>query len=118
MNVIAAYTTRKIARLFQNKDVLHNDIKPSIIYQYECRQCNRWYIGETFRHFKTRQPTPTEISFHEHIAINSEFKIIGRADNNLQLLIKESIYQKKFKNKHLLLNDMSGSIPLRVFMTN
>ena len=122
VKIIVAYTKRKTSQLFRNKDVIPNEIKSNVLYRYNCGQCDCCYIGKTFRHFDTRtgehikgQPTPTEVTLHDHNPTYEDFSIIGRANNDMHLLIKESILLKEFPRKDLLLNDKS--LPLYVFMT-
>ena len=44
----------KLRNYFSYKDPVPNDLKSFLVYKFTCASCSSSYIGETFRHFKTR----------------------------------------------------------------
>ena len=75
-----------------------------IIYRYKCDrvECDEEYIGESARpfggRFKERLKPPSPIYDHfnttGHITTLENLSIVGREDQNLMRLIKESVYIK------------------------
>ncbi|CAF3761680.1 unnamed protein product [Rotaria socialis] len=51
--------TDRIGRGFQLKDSIADEFKSGVVYEATCSTCNQAYVGQTFRHLKTR--------IHEHI---------------------------------------------------
>ena len=39
---------------FSYKDLIPNDLKSLLVYEFFCASCSSSYIGETCHHFKTR----------------------------------------------------------------
>ena len=91
------HTTRKSQSFFPNKDRVPAELSANIVYKFSCEHnCDRVYIGETSRHFKTRtnehitgSPNPTEISTHQHLATTQDFKILIKTKYPL---IAEALY--------------------------
>ena len=48
------FNSFKIKNYFAYKNPIPNDFKSFPVYKFTCPSCNSSYIGETFRHFKTR----------------------------------------------------------------
>ena len=128
---------RKLRNLFSFKDRLPVHLRSKILYRFTCNGCNSIYLGKTKRHFLVRayehlglsvrtgnkftyNPTNdnnTSILTHLNQSTNcngslDNFKIIGRANNDFFLRIKESLLIKKFKPA---LNQSGKSIPLYLF---
>ena len=82
------------------KDKDHITKKSGIIYRCGRVGCNKKYIGESSRTFGERlkehlkAPSPIYDHFNTtgHTTILENFNIVGREDQNLMRLIKESIY--------------------------
>ena len=84
------------------KDKDHLTNKSGIIYRYKCDrlECDEEYIGETARTFgerlKEHQKAPSPIYEHSnitgHTADINNFSIVGREEQNLSRLIKESMF--------------------------
>ena len=84
------------------KDKDHITKKSGVIYRFKCErlECDEEYIGETSRTFGERYrehlKAPSPINDHNNISGHStsleNFSIVGREENNLSRLIKESIY--------------------------
>ncbi|CAF3015737.1 unnamed protein product [Rotaria sp. Silwood2] len=55
----------RIGKGFKLKDYLTDELKSGIVYEATCSQCNKSYVGQTFRHLKTR--------VHEHILDQKKF---------------------------------------------
>ena len=84
----------------EDKD--HITKKSGVIYRFKCDrlECDEEYIGETSRTFGERYrehlKVPSPINDHSnisgHITSLENFSIVGREENNLSRLIKESMY--------------------------
>ena len=95
----------KINNYFSYKDPIPNDLKSFLVNKFTCASCSSGYIGETFRHFKTR--------IEEHIKKDNKsyifkhlystatcfdsynslcFKIIDKANSKFDLKIKEALH--------------------------
>ena len=84
------------------KDKDHITKKSVVIYRFKCErlECDEEYIGETSRTFGERYrehlKAPSPINDHNNISGHStsleNFSIVGREENNLSRLIKESMY--------------------------
>ena len=84
------------------KDKDHLTKKSGIIYRYKCYrlECDEEYIGETARTFEERYKehlkAPSPIHDHSNISGHSitlnNFSIVGREEQNLSRLIKESMF--------------------------
>ena len=76
--------------------------KSGVIYRFKCDrlECDEEYIGETSRTFGERYrehlKTPSPIHDHSNISGHTtsldNFSIVGREENNLSRLIRESMY--------------------------
>ena len=129
----------KISNLFKFKDLLPVHLCSKVLYKFTCNGCNSIYLGKTKRHFHVRACEHLGISFRtgnnltynpknknntavlDHIHKSqgcqncdlSSIKIIGGADNDFNLKIKESLIIQKLKPT--LINKTSKSIPLYLF---
>ena len=128
---------RKLRSLFTFKDKLPMRLRSKILYRFTCNGCNSIYIGKTKRHFVVRANEHLGLSLRtgkkytynpnngnnsiilDHLHQSEEcngnldnFEIIGKANNDYFLRIKESLLIKKFKP---LLNSKDKSIPLYLF---
>ena len=84
------------------KDQDHITKKSGIIYRYQCDklECDHEYIGETARtfgeRFKEQLKAPSPIFDHSNISGHSttinNFTVVGREEQNLSRLIKESMF--------------------------
>ena len=84
------------------KDKEHVTKRSGIIYRYKCErlECNEEYIGESARtfgeRFREHLKVPSPIYDHSnvtgHTTTLENFSIVGREDQNLIRLIKESMY--------------------------
>ena len=84
------------------KDKDHITKKSGIIYRFKCDrlECDEEYIGETSRTFgeryKEHLKAPSPIHDHSntsgHATSLENFSIVGREEQNLSRLIKESIF--------------------------
>ena len=84
------------------KDKEHITKKSGVIYRYRCDrlECDEEYTGETARtsgeRFKEHLKAPSPIYDHCNITGHSttlnNFSIVGREEQNLSRLIKESMY--------------------------
>ena len=108
-----------------------------ILYRYTCNGCNSINLGKSKRHFlvrayehlglsvrtgkefayNPRNENNTGILEHSHRSAECKgnlesFEIIGRADNDFFLRIKEPLLIKKFNPS---LNQKGTSIPLNPF---
>ena len=53
-NIKLVFSSFKIKNYFSYKDPIPNDLKSFLVYKFTCASCSSSYIGETYRHFKTR----------------------------------------------------------------
>ena len=84
------------------KDKDHITKKSGVIYRFKCErfECDEEYFGETSRTFGERYRehlmAPSPINDHNNISGHStsleKISIVGREENNLSRLIKESMY--------------------------
>ena len=84
------------------KDKEHITQKSGIIYRFKCDrlECNEEYIGESARtfgerfreHLKAPSPIYDHSNITGHTTTLENFSIVGREDQNLIRLIKESMY--------------------------
>ena len=89
-------------KLVALKDQDHITKKSAIIYRYQCDklECDHEYIGETARtfgeRFKEHLKAPSPIFDHSNISGHSttfnNFTVVGREEQNLSRLIKESMF--------------------------
>ena len=84
------------------KDKDHITKKSGIIYRYKCDrlECDEEYIGETSRtfgerykeHLKASSPIHDHSNITGHTTSLENFSIVGRNEQNLSRLIKESMF--------------------------
>ena len=123
--------TKRLSNLFHVKDITPYVLKSNVVYKYSCAGCSASYSRKTFRHLHVRicehmgvsnlinssLLTPLYNAIHEHskacskIVCNS-FKIIANGNNDIELLIKESLLIKDY---HPSLNNNNSSFELRIF---
>ena len=95
----------KINNYFSYKDPIPNDLKSFLVNKFTCASCSSGYIGETFRHFKTRIEEHIKKDNRSHIfkhlhstatcfdSYNSLcFKIIDKTNSKFDLNIKEALH--------------------------
>jgi len=120
-------TAITIQNFFRIKDLTPRNLLSNVVYQVTCKDCNAQYIGKTIRHIEVRlnehkKSTGLQSQSKSHIAeharltghcINYEdFKVLGQANSDKILLIKESLYISKLKPT---LNNNLTSVPLNLF---
>ena len=117
--IVPYFKTFKTQHFFHNKDKLSPNVSSSLVYKFQCEQCDACYIGETRRHLQTRITEhmkgnpPSEISKHSHIPKQTDFQILNRT---LRTKIAETLHIQKHKqNNANLLNNFSASEPLFLF---
>ena len=84
------------------KDQDHITKKSGIIYRYQCDklECDHEYIGETARtfgerfkkHLKAPSPIFDQSNISGHSTTINNFTVVGREEQNLSRLIKESMF--------------------------
>ena len=90
--------------LVMSKDQDPKEKKSGVLYSYQCGaiDCGEEYIGETSRtqrdrykeHLREPSPIPVHSQLTRHQLSQDNFNIIGRKDQDLTRLIKESIYTR------------------------
>ena len=124
----------KLGNLFSFKDRSPFIIQSLVLYQFSCSSCNATYIGKTKRHLLTRTCEHLGISkrtgkclkynaaqatvVQQHLLTSSHqgdidnFKVLGYARNDFELLIKESLIISKLDPS---LNKQTESFRLQLF---
>lgn len=125
----------RMSNMFQFKDKIPFNIRSFVVYQFKCSSCNASYIGETTRHIKVRMcehlaksfctendmkpdtTKSTSVTKHCHLTNKhkndySSFKVIGQAENEFHLKIKESLLVQRNRPS---INKQEDSIPLYLF---
>ena len=122
----------KLGNFFKYKDSLPVFARSSVVYKYQCIQCDAEYVGSTHRTLHTRtcehrglsHRTELPLGAPPHSAVRlhcenvcgalprtSGFKIIGHDPNFITLRILESLHILK---KKPALNDTNSSFPLHI----
>ena len=126
----------RLGNYFSFKDKIPLNCRSFILYKFVCNKCNLVYYGKTFRHFKVRvfehlgkslktgKPFKYNPSNNNNTAVLNhlqkckcqasinDFKIIGSANNDYHLRIKESLI---IQRDDPLLNKSVQSTPLALF---
>lgn len=115
-------TTCRVADLFKFKDKIPKRFLSSLVYGIYCKNCPSFYVGKTKRHLETRFKEhrnirkPTAVTEHliEHgHSINfDDVKVLTKGDNDIELLIKETLTCRQLKPD---LNVNVKSYPLEIF---
>jgi len=126
LNSREVYETR-INTFFKIKDLTPRNLQSHVVYEVKCAECNARYIGKTIRHIETRLNEHKKSSgllsqskshIAEHASITGHhidydgFKVLGRANTDYVLTLKESLLIKKFSPS---LNQNQTSVPLNLF---
>ena len=114
--ILVHFKSRKTLKdeLVAPKDKDHITKKSGIIYRFKCDrlECDVEYIGETSRTFGERYKEHLKAPSHKHNHSNitghttslENFSIVGREEQNLSRLIKESMFirvNSPFLNKNI-----------------
>ena len=119
----------RIKSFFRFKDQLPSSIMSSVVYKFNCPNCQVGYFGSTFRALKVRidehigqssrtgrpisNPSHSEIRDHSEICkfnLNpSHFNIVDSCSDNFSLRVLESLYIRKNKP---VLNSLTSATPL------
>ena len=118
-----------IQNFFKFKDVIPENVRSNLVYEFQCRTCKSYYIGETTRHFHTRisehlgisprtgaplSKTNSSIFQHKletgHSIDKTDFKII-HSGNSLDLRTFESIF---IRDRQPCLSEQYSSEPLYI----
>ena len=104
-NIKLVFNSFKIKSYFLYKDPIPDDLKSFLVYKFTCASCTSSCIGETCRHFKTRNEEHISKDNKSHIfkhlhsttacfdSYNSlTFKIIDKANSKFDLKIKETVH--------------------------
>ena len=52
VDVVIIYSVRRAFTVM--KDVIPTNLLSKVVYSFECRQCDNWYVGRTLQHLKAR----------------------------------------------------------------
>ncbi len=128
INVNIVFTSFKVANYFSLKDKTDSLLRSSLIYLFKCSvDPNLSYIGKTKRYLVRRidEHSKRNSAIHDHLHsctnctpynINNSFSVLHRSNNDVDLLILESLYIKQhspFLNKQL--SNFGKSINLNIF---
>ena len=104
-NIKLVFSSFKIKNYFSYKDPILDNLKSFLVYKFTCASCSSSYIGETWRHFKTRieehikKDNKSHIFKHLHStatcfdSYNSLcFKIVDKANSKFDFKIKEALH--------------------------
>ena len=133
INVVFS-SKNKLRIFFSFKDKVPKNLKSLVLYKFTCSDCNITYIGKTSRHYQVRfsehlgiskvtnkplkysKETSTAVRDHSHCCKHNNnvdcFKIIGSAQNDYHLKIKESLH---ILRENPVLNKTVKSFPLYLF---
>ena len=105
LNIKLVFNSFKIKSYFSYKNPIPDDFKSFLVYKFTCASYSSSYLGETFRHVKTRinehikKDNKSHTSKHLHSttayfdSYNSlSLKIIDKANSKFDLKIKESLH--------------------------
>ena len=105
VDIKLVFTSFKIKNCFSYKGPISDDLKSFLVYKIICASCSSCYIGKTCRPFKTRieehikKDNRSHIFKHLHSTATCfdsynflSFKIIDKANFELDLKIKEAFY--------------------------
>ena len=105
LNIKLVFKSFKIKNYFSYKKPIPNDSKSFLVYNFTCASCSSSYIGETWRHFKTRieehikKDNKSHIFKHLHSTTTCFdsynflcFKIIYKVNSKFVLKIKEALH--------------------------
>ena len=92
--------------MFSFKDKPPDIAKAGVVYQLECLDCHKKYIGKTIRQLQTRieeHKTHDDSSVKQHINSTNHridwdgIKTLTSADSDKKLLLKEMLFINKIK---------------------
>ena len=118
-----------IQSFFNIKDKIPIELRSSVIYQYQCRECNLRYVGQTGKHLKERisnhlgissrterplaKPPHSTIREHSHAndhpIYRDSFKVLGTYTSDMERLTAEALFihhlkpELNFQENHNLL---------------
>ena len=107
-------------RLVHLKDKLPINYKSNVVYQIDCHDCDKSYVGKTIRNLgertkehsssvRLKQPEKSALAKHcldNNHEVNTERpKILTTARNDMELITKEAIYIQSLPN---LMNNQEG----------
>ena len=127
-------TGSKLGNIFTYKDKTPFHMQSLLLYLFTCSSCNATYVGKTKRHNKIRMcehlgvssktgkklkyndSQASEVRKHleafKHEGDFDDFKILGFAKNDFELLIKETLVISKLRPT---LNKQNDSFKLKLF---
>ena len=127
---------KRLGSFFSFKDRVPLNVRSLLIYKFTCSSCNSAYVGKTKRHFLVRMfghlgvslSTGNKYTYNpknnnntavlNHINCNNckatlyNFRVIGGAQNDFLLCLKESLLIQLHKP---ILNKSVKSMPLQLF---
>ena len=118
VNVRVIFKPKKtIQKFFRFKDVIPSELQASIVYKYECHDCNAMYLGKSKRQFRVRifehlgrsirtnrplgSPSFSAIRKHsedtDHRIEIDSFSVLTSRANDMELGVVESLYTLRDK---------------------
>ncbi|CAF5036418.1 unnamed protein product [Rotaria magnacalcarata] len=102
--------TNRIGQGFKLKDSITDEFKAGVVYEATCSQCNKAYVGQTFRHLKTR--------VHEHMLDQKKFipQTVTKTEPKKE---KKHLPQKpKFPHDGPITRSKTGKLPPAILRLN
>ena len=110
----------KTSSIFKTKDPVSERLQSSLVYRFDCQECQASYVGETKRHLTTRvkehlnRRLKTEVGSHQHEISDKDFRIVVR---HTHTKIAEAVTLKFLAEENrFLLNLQEKSVPLELFL--
>jgi len=89
------FSSHKIIDCFSNKSSTPFDLQANLVYSFKCHSCSATYIGETYRHLRTRVGEHGQMS-RKSAVLEHNLKCKERSKCNL--INDFNILKKNFKN--------------------
>ena len=125
LNIKLVFSSFKSKNLMNVKDTVPRSLRSTVVYRFNCAECNSANVGETSRHLSTRvreHPcTDKNSNIFKHLKSSDKYKkacndsfftILDSASTYHQLKIKEPLHilwERPVLNKHVQHFDVSLS---------
>ena len=131
LEIKVVFSSYKIKNLMNVKDLVPQSLRSSVIYKFNCAECNSVFVGETNRQLSTRLRghlfSDKNSHIFKHLKISDTcrrscsancFTVLDTASTNYKLKIKEALHimwEKPILNKQAKHFDISSVSNPRLF---